>query len=106
MDAVLQVLCFFCAATVANEPYPQLARPFHDIRYTHERLGDGRHLLRLSTSDDIWNWEYDRSERLAAFAHDYAAQTCHGRYRLTDGERASWPRIYPTYAKQFVFRCG
>ena len=107
MEALFQALCF-CTAAVASEPYPQAARPaWGDIWYTEERLGDGRHLLRLSTGNFFWHWEYqyDRSTELGAFARRYAAEACHGRYRLSDADRNSWPKLRPAMAKQFVFRC-
>jgi len=103
MNALLQALCF-CAA-VAGDPYPQLAQQAGDLWFTHERLGHGKHLLRLSVRDLILDSDHHRKQRLAAFAQQFADQTCQGRYKLADGERASWPKIRPLYAKQFVFRC-
>jgi hypothetical protein len=104
MNELMQALCF-CSAIVSH-PYPQLAHRSGDIWYTHERVGQGTHLLRLSSAPYIWDTDRFRDERYASFAHQFADQVCHGRYRLTDGERSSWPKIHPVYAKQFVFRCG
>jgi hypothetical protein len=103
MNALLQALCF--CVPFAGEPYPQLAQQAGDLWFTHELLGHGRHLLRLSASDRILDSDYARIGRMEAFAQQFADQTCQGRYKLADGERASWPKIRPVYAKQFVFRC-
>ena len=103
MGALAQALCF-CALLV-NDPSPQMAQSVGDIWYTHESLGHGRHLLRLSTTDLIIDWNHFRKNRLYAFAEQFADQTCQGRYKLAVAERSSWPKIRPIYARQFVFRC-
>src|SRR6266700_3454632 len=103
MNALLQALCF--CVTVASEPYPQVAQQAGDIWFTHERLGHGKHLLRLSARDLILDSDHYRVGRMEAFAQQFAGQTCQGRYKLADGERSSSPKIRPIYAKQFVFRC-
>lgn|SRR5215813_5205874 len=105
MDALLQALCFCASVAGAVEPYPQVSRQAGDIWFTHERLGHGKHLLRLSARDLILDSDYYRVGRMEAFAQQFAQQTCHGRYKVADAERASWPKIRPIYAKQFVFRC-
>jgi hypothetical protein len=106
MDALLRALCF-CGAVVAG-PQPRLAHrsDLGDIMYTHERVGQGKHLLRLSMDSFLTYSDHERRERFAEFAHHFAGHLCHGRYRLADGERPSWPSVRPVYAKQFVFRCG
>jgi hypothetical protein len=103
MEVLLQMFCF-CVA-VAGGPYPQVAHQSGDIWYTHELLGRGTHLLRLSTTDLILDSDYDREGRLATFAQQFADQTCRGRYKLNNAERVSWPKIRPVYAKQYVFHC-
>jgi hypothetical protein len=105
VDALLQALCFCVSVTGAVDPYPQTAQQAGDIWFTHERLGHGKHLLRLSARDLILDSDRFRVGRMETFAQQFADQTCHGRYKLTDGERASSPKIRPIYAKQFVFRC-
>lgn len=107
MDELLHALCFFCSTVVAG-PQPQVAHRSHsgDIMYTHERVGQGKHLLRLSTDAFLLYSDHERKVRFSDFAHHFADRICHGRYHLSDGERPSWPRIRPVYAKQFVFRCG
>jgi hypothetical protein len=101
MDALLQSLCIFCAVTTG--PHPQV--PGIDIRYSHERVGPGLHLLRLSTTDLILDWNQARKDRLHAFAEQFANDTCRGRFKLGPADNPSWPKIHTTYAKQFVFRC-
>ena len=105
MNAVAQALCIFCVV-MGNGPNPQIAHRDGDIRYTHESLRHGRHLLRLSTTDFILDSDQYRNDRLYAFAQQFADRTCQGRFKLADAERRSWPKIRPTYAKQFVFHCG
>jgi hypothetical protein len=103
MDAFLQSLCIFCAVTTG--PQPQVSRIDRDIWYTHERVGHGLHLLRLSTTDLILDWKQARQERLVAFAEQFANDTCQGRFKLGPADNPSWPKIHTTYAQQFVFRC-
>lgn len=105
MDTIAQVLCFLCVST-ASVPYPQISTPWHDIRYTHELLGQGRHLLRLSTTDMIVDWNRFRKDRLHDFAVRFAEETCQGPFRLADADRASWPKTRPTFAKNYLFKCG
>jgi hypothetical protein len=105
MDALLQALCFCVSVAGAVDPYPQTAGQAGDIWFTHERLGRGKHLLRLSARDLILDSDYHRVGRMEVFAQKFADQTCQGRYKLADAERASSPKIRPIYAKQFVFRC-
>ena len=104
MNAVAQALCIFCVV-MGNGPNPQIAHRDGDIRYTHESLRHGRHLLRLSTTDFILDSDQYRNDRLYAFAQQLADRTCQGRFKLADAERRSWPKIRSTYAKQFVFHC-
>src|SRR4051812_2639760 len=102
MDTLLPALCF-CFG-IANAPFPQVAHRAGDIWYTHERLRH-THLLRLSTTDFIVDWNNFRKERLEAFAQRFAAETCQGRYKLADAQRGSWPQVRTTYAMSFVFHC-
>jgi hypothetical protein len=105
VDTLVQALCFFCV-TVGSLPAPQLSqRAAGDIWYTHESPARGTHLLRLSTTDVIVDSDPYREQRLYAFAHQFAEQTCRGRFSLSEAERASWPKVRPIYAKQYVFRC-
>jgi hypothetical protein len=92
------ILCVFCLATPAP-PAPDFAHAEGDIWVRHEVLPNGAHLLRLSTTDFIIDTHHWRSERLSAFAENYAAQTCQGRYTLLRGARLT------SYAGQVVFRC-
>lgn len=102
MNYLLEALCF-CA--VMSAPHPQTSRAAGDIWYTQERLGHGKHLLRLSTTDFIIDWDRFRKDRLHVFAEQFANGTCQGRYQLRPAENPSWPKLHATYAKQFVFRC-
>ena len=73
MDTIWQALCVFCAVQT-TAPAPQISREAGDISYTHAKLSNGRHLLRLSVTD-FWivGWNEAREERMAAFAHKVAA---------------------------------
>jgi hypothetical protein len=92
-------------SSVAGAPRPQVSQQAGDIWYTHEILNRGDHLLRLSTTTEILDSNHRRKGRLAAFAEQFARETCADHFRLADAERPSWPRIRPVYAKQFVFHC-
>jgi len=102
MDSFLELFCVVCLSM----PHPQMSRPVGDIRYTHERLSRGAHLLRLSTTDFIADSDAWRERRLYTFASDYAAQTCAGPYKLGEATRPSWPKVRPVYAKQYLFSCA
>lgn len=104
MNTLLQALCLFCT-TLGAPPHPHLSRPAGDIWYTYERPGRDIHLLRLSTTDFILDSDRYREERLYAFAHQFANDTCRGRFNLAAAERISWPTVRPIYARQYVFRC-
>jgi hypothetical protein len=97
MSPILQLLCL--CTSVAYGPVPQVARSAGDIWYTHETLGGGRHLLRLSSTDLLLDGDRERGARLKAFARDFAARTCRGSFRVVDGNRLT------TYAGQVVFVC-
>jgi hypothetical protein len=103
MPLIEQILCFCLSA--AALPYPQTAIRSGDIWYTHEIVGQQRHLLRLSTTDLIVDWNDLRVHRLHAFAEDFAGRTCPGRYVLKDTERKPWPKIHTQYGMQFMFQC-
>ena len=105
MDSFLELFCVVCLS-MSQPPHPQMSRPVGDIRYTHERLSRGGHLLRLSTKDFIADSDEWRERRLYAFASDYAAQTCAGPYKLSEAARPSWPKVRPVYAKQYLFSCA
>jgi hypothetical protein len=105
MDSLLELFCVVCLS-MGPPPHPQMSRAVGDIRYTHERLSRGAHLLRLSTTDFIIAADEGRERRLHAFASDYAARTCAGPFNLGEAARPSWPRARPVYAKQYLFRCA
>ena len=97
MSPLAQILCL--CTSVAFAPQPQISRQVGDVWYTHEILGHGKHLLRLSTTDLLLDSDQARRHRLTAFAKDFAHRTCPGRFVFVDGERLT------SYARQFVFRC-
>jgi hypothetical protein len=104
MESFAQALCFFCV-TIGSPPAPQLPQRAGDLWYAHEMPARGIHVLRLSTTDYILDSDRYHRERLNAFAHQFAEQTCHGPFMLAPAQRSSWPRVRPTYAKQYVFHC-
>jgi hypothetical protein len=83
MSPLAQLLCVFCLSTPAV-PYPQVSREAADIRYTHEVLGQGKHLLRLSTNSWFLFANHDRIDHLYAFADALARQVCPGDYRFIE----------------------
>ena len=97
MSPLAQILCL--CFSVVGAPQPQMSRESWDIRYTHESLGHGKHLLRLSTTDFILDWDKWRSHRMLAFASDFASRTCPRRFVFVDGDRLT------TYAGNVVFQC-
>jgi len=98
MSSLANLLCLFCISTSAP-PNAPLAREAGDIWYREEMLSGGQHLLRLSTSDRILDSDSWRRQRLEAFAENYAASACGGRYTMLRGFRLT------SYAGQAVFRC-
>lgn len=105
MDSFLELICVICMS-MSQPPHPQMSRPDFDVRYTHERLSGGKHLLRLSTTDFLIDKDKWRAQRLLTFAADFAGQTCGGPFRLGEAARPSWPEVRPIYAKQYIFRCA
>jgi hypothetical protein len=98
-----EVLCVVCIS-VGSPPYPQMSRSAGDIRYTHERLTDGQHLLRLSTTDLILDSQDWRERRMFSFASDFADRACRGAFTFGEAVRESWP-VRPMYSRQHLFRC-
>jgi len=98
MSPLAQLLCL--CTSVAFAPVPQMSQEAWGImRYTHEELSRGRHLLRISTTDLILDTQAWQRGRLHAFARDFADRTCPGRYVFLDKDRLT------QYAGQFVFVC-
>jgi hypothetical protein len=97
MPALAALLCLFCWP--AGAPAPDMAHQAGDIWYRHEVLSHGKHLLRLSTTDFILDTGKWRKHRLIAFAENFAAGTCAGRYKILNGDRLT------TYAANVLFRC-
>jgi hypothetical protein len=98
MSSLVQLLCL--CTSIAYAPVPQTARAYGDIWYTHEVLSRGKHLLRLSTTDQLLDDERARSARLKTFAKDFAVRTCgDGRFVFVDADRPT------SYAGQAVFVC-
>ena len=105
MDGFLELFCVICLSMTAP-PHAQMSRAVGDVRYTHERLGGGMHLLRLSTTDLLIDSDDWRQQRLLAFANEYAGRACAGPFSLGEATRPSWPKTKPLYAKQYLFRCA
>ena len=105
MDGFLQFFCVICLS-MTSPPHPQMSRPVGDVRYTHERLGGGVHLLRLSTTDLLLDSDEWRERRLVAFANEYEGSTCGGPFSVREATRPSWPKTKPLYARQYLFRCA
>jgi len=97
MTPLAVFLCLFCSTIEA--PAPDMAHAAGDIWYRHETLSGRKHLLRLSTTDLILDTNGWRKKRIAAFAEDFAAKTCDGRYKMMGGDRVT------TYAANVMFRC-
>ena len=97
MSSIAQLLCL--CTSIAYAPVPQIARASGDIWYTHEVLSRGKHLLRLSTTDLLLDGDRERSNRLQAFARNFAIRTCGGRFLFVDADRPT------SYAGQIVFVC-
>jgi hypothetical protein len=92
-------LCIFCTIPVGHAPLPDMPREVGDVVYRHEILY-GRHLLRLSTTDLIFDTDEWREKRLFAFATRFADQTCSGRFRMIKAVRQT------TTTGRFSFRCN
>src|ERR1043166_4788587 len=97
MPPLASLLCLFCWSVSA--PAPDMAHQAGNIWYRHEALSHGKHLLRLSATDLIIDSGRWRKQRLRAFAQNFAAGICAGRYTILAGVR-----LAPT-AAQVLFRC-
>jgi hypothetical protein len=97
MSPLAQLLCL--CFSVAGAPQPQTARSAGDIWFTHESLGHGKHLLRLSSDGFLLDFDRWRKNRMLAFATDFAGRTCPGRFVFIDGDRST------SYAGNVVFQC-
>ena len=97
MPPLASLLCVFCWSVGA--PAPDMAHEAGSIWYRHEILSHGKHLLRLSTTDLIVDSGRWRKQRLRAFAQNFAADTCAGRYTILNSDRIT------TTAAQVLFRC-
>ena len=97
MPPLASALCLFCWS--AGAPAPDMAHQAGSIWYRHEVLSHGKHLLRLSTTDLILDTGHWRKHRLTAFAENFAANTCDGRFKILNGDRIT------TYAARVLFRC-
>ena len=75
------------------------------IQYRYEALSKGVYLLRLSTSDLLFDTDEWREERMRVFAQQFADQACNGRFRLAKADVPNWPKDRPLYTRQFAFRC-
>jgi hypothetical protein len=102
MFELAPLLCF-CAACWCNPAapaaYPQVSRSAGDLWYTHEVLGHGKHLLRLSAGGLLLDSPPWRSDRIKTLAYDVASKTCSGRFRVIEEGRLS------AYSGQLFFRC-
>jgi hypothetical protein len=98
MPPLASLLCVFCWSIGA--PAPDMAHEAGSIWYRHEVLSHGKHLLRLSTTDLIIDTGRWRKQRLRAFAQNFAADTCAGRYTILNSDRLT------AYAANVVFRCS
>ena len=103
MSGIAEVLCFCTGLGVG--PAPHTVQQAGDIWYSQVILSSGKHLLRVSTSDFVLDTDSLRETRLNSFANQIADRTCRGHFQLAAAEPPSWPKIRPTYDKQFVFRC-
>ena len=105
MGDLAQALCLFCTV-ITGTPAPQMPQTTWDIKYRHEDLGHGKHLLRLSVDYYLVQPQSDMRRRMELFAQDYAQQTCPVRYAFVDnGSRYMRTEDLTPLAKQFVFRC-
>jgi hypothetical protein len=105
MGDLAQALCLFCTV-ITGAPAPQLADTAGDIKYRHEVLGHGKHLLRLSVDYYLVEPEAAMRRRLEGFAQGYAQHTCPGRFAFVDGgSRYLRTENVTPFAKQFVFQC-
>ena len=81
MGDLAQALCLFCTV-ITGTPAPQMPQTSGDIKYRHEDLGHGKHLLRLSVDYYLLQPQSDMRRRMETFAQDYAQQTCPVTLRL------------------------
>src|SRR5438445_11341651 len=103
MPSLVELLCFLCIS-VTSLPYPQTSRELGDIRFTHEILSRGQHLLRLSSASAFVFSNQDQLNYMFAFADDFARHTCPGDFRFIERRRLM-PVIHPALSYNFVFRC-
>jgi len=103
MSPLAQILCLCTFLTSA--PVPQMPQRSWDIRYKHEPLSHRKHLLRLSVDYYLIEPEQAMRQRMHAFAENFAAETCSGRFAFIHDRRLSRIDLITPLAAQFVFRC-
>jgi hypothetical protein len=103
MSSIAPIFCVFCIS-LSGPPHPQLSREAPGIRYTHEMIGRGTHLLRLSTEHFLFDSDRAAQQHMSDFASYFAANTCPGRFSF-ESRRGALPPVRPILAQNFVFRC-
>ena len=63
MGDLAQALCLFCTV-ITGTPAPQMPQTTWDIKYRHEDLGHGKHLLRLSVDYYLVQPQSDMRRRI------------------------------------------
>ncbi len=78
-----------------------------DVRYTHERLGSGKHLVTVTAAPGVLETEGSIEQRIHVFANKFAAQTCPSAFEFVHDPNfdQSVARGFMKRAKTYVFVC-
>ncbi len=97
--------CAYGAAGGQTAPGSQVGAT-GDIKYSHENLGSGTHLVTVRVSPGLLETEDSMSQRMFVFANKFAAQTCPRRFEfIADPNRERRVDELTVRVKPYVFRC-
>lgn len=75
MAAFLMTGCSYTQAPASVEPGSQVGG-MGDVGYTHEPLGNGKHLLTVTAAPGLMETEGSIAQRIHVAANRFAARTC------------------------------
>ena len=78
-----------------------------DVKYSHEPLGNNKHLLTVTAAPGMMETEGSISQRILIFANRFAARTCPGAFDFVNDPNFSQPPAggFMQRTRTFVFIC-
>lgn len=78
-----------------------------DVKYTHERLGSGKHLVTVTAAPGVLETEGSIEQRIHVFANKFAAQNCPSAFEFVHDPNfdQSVARGFMKRTKTYVFVC-